>query len=84
MANLTCVGDGGIVHYTTGASGASLDAVRLYPSDYIEKTILGSFGYTVVFSPNATALRLTFNLNKDGSTADDVWIPQHSDVLQLL
>jgi hypothetical protein len=76
MANLTCVrdGDAGIVHYTTGAAGASLDAVNIYPSDYIDKTILGAYGYSVAYAPNASALRLTFYKNEDNSIADDVWI----------
>ena len=74
VANLTCVKTGGIVHYTTGAAGASLDAVTLYPSDYIENTILGVYGYSVVSAPNASALRLSFFANEDDSIRDDVWI----------
>lgn len=76
LANLTCVDATvpGIVHYTTGAAGASLDATTLYPSDYVEKTILGKYGYSVVHAPNASALRLTFYLNADNSVGDDVWL----------
>jgi len=76
MANLTCVEEGGVVHYTTGAAGASLDEVALYPSSYIEKTILGKWGYSVVDAPNATAMRLTFFDNADDAVGDDVWITQ--------
>lgn len=74
MANLTCVQSGGIVHYTTGAAGASLDAVSLYPSNYIETTILGRFGYSLVSAPNASALQLVFHANDDDSVLDEVWI----------
>jgi hypothetical protein len=78
MARLACVGaaEAGIVHYTTGAAGASLDSVRLYPSDYIDKTILGKFGLTIIDAPNATAMRLTFFDNADGTVGDDVWVTQ--------
>lgn len=77
MANLTCVapGDGpGIVHYTSGAAGAWLDSTTLYPSTYIDTTILGQYGYSVAHAPNASALRLTFFLNQDNTVGDDVWI----------
>ncbi len=76
MANLTCVDSTapGVVHYTTGAAGAWLDAVQLYPSDYIESTILGQYGYSVAHAPNATALRLTFYLNVNNTVGDDVWL----------
>jgi acid phosphatase type 7 len=77
LSNMTCVPDAsapGIVHYTTGAAGASLDATTLYPSSYVERTVLGQYGYSVVHAPNATALRLTFFLNADNSVGDDVWL----------
>lgn len=74
LSNLTCVDQGGIVHYTTGAAGASLDAAGLYPSAYVVKTIEGQYGYTLAHAPNATALRLTFYQNADNSVGDDVWI----------
>ena len=74
MANLTCVSDGGIVHYTTGAAGQSLDSISLYPSQYIEKTILGRYGYSILTAPNATSLNLQFFANDDNEPADDVWI----------
>ena len=76
MANLTCVEPSapGIVHYTTGAAGAWLDAVTLYPSDYIEATILGEYGYSLAHAPNATHLRLTFYLNGNNTVGDDVWV----------
>ena len=74
IANLTRVPTGGIVHYTTGAAGAGLDVVDLYPSTYIEKTILGKWGYSVLTAPNATALRLQFYENEGNTVADDVWI----------
>jgi len=76
-ANYTCVGSGagsGIVHYTTGAAGALLGHADLYSDPVIEKTILGSFGYSVAEAPNATALRLTFFKNQDNSILDDVWL----------
>ena len=79
MASLKCVAPGagaGIVHYTTGAAGASLDEVGLYPSTYIEKTILGKYGYSVFSAPNASALRMTFFDNADDSVGDDVWLTQ--------
>ncbi len=73
VANLTCVGEGqtGVVHYTTGAAGAGLDAANLYPSVYVEKTILGEFGYTVM-EANATSLALYFFKNADNSLLDAV------------
>ena len=73
--NLTCVasGAGGIVHYTTGAAGAGLDATGLYPSTYIERTILDVWGYSVM-EANATTLTLTFHDNKDDAVADFVAI----------
>lgn len=79
LANLTCVdpaagGQHGVVHYTSGAAGASLDATTVTPSHYIEKTILGSFGYSVVAVPNATAMRLTLFLNDGNDVGDDVWL----------
>ena len=76
-ANYTCVGSGagnGIVHLTTGAAGALLGHADLYPDPVIEKTILGSFGYSIADAPNATALRLTFFRNSDNSILDDVWL----------
>ena len=76
VANLTCVGpsEPGVVHYTTGAAGAWLDATELYPSNYIDATILGQYGYSMAHAPNATALRLTFFLNVNNTIGDDVWI----------
>lgn len=73
VANLTCVGEGqtGVVHYTTGAAGAGLDAANLYPSVYVEKTILGEFGYSVM-EANATSLALRFFKNADNSLLDAV------------
>jgi hypothetical protein len=55
MAYLKCVaaGEAGIVHYTTGAAGAGLDAVGLYPSDYIEKTCVARL--LLVLPPPHTA-----------------------------
>ena len=71
MAHLECVANGGIVHYTTGAAGASLDAVDLYPSSYIEKTILGKYGYSVL-EANATTLTLSFHENAGDTVLDFV------------
>ena len=73
VANLTCVGEGqaGVVHYTTGAAGAGLDSVSLYPSDYVEKTILGVYGYSVM-EANASSLALRFYKNADNSLLDEV------------
>lgn len=71
VANLECVKEGGIVHYTTGAAGASLDAVSLIPSNYIDKTILGSYGYSIL-TANATTLTLTFYRNHDDAVLDFV------------
>lgn len=64
----------GIVHYTSGAAGASLDEVGLYDDPVIEQTLLGVYGYSVVDAPNSTALRLTFFRNQDNAIIDDVWI----------
>ena len=71
MAALECVPTGGIVHYTTGAAGAGLDVVGLYPSTYIEKTILGKWGYSVL-EANATTLMLSFHDNADDAVLDFV------------
>jgi hypothetical protein len=73
VANLTCVAEGqpGVVHYTTGAAGAGLDEVNLYPSAYVEKTILGVFGYSVL-EANGTTLALRFYKNADDSLLDEV------------
>ncbi len=80
-ASYSCVPGGpgngansGIVHYTSGAAGAGLDEVGLYDDPVVEKTILGSWGYSVVEAPNATAMRLTFYRNVDNAVEDDVWI----------
>ena len=72
VANLTCAaaaGAPGIVHYTTGAAGAGLDSVSLYPSTYIEKTLLGVFGYSVM-EANGTTLSLAFHRNSDDAVVD--------------
>lgn len=82
MANLKCVtpgsGEHGIVHITSGAAGMGLDAVSLYPSDYIENTIMGKYGYSIIEAPNSTALGLLFYENTDDPhapvLADSVWI----------
>jgi len=82
MANLKCVmpgsGEHGIVHITSGAAGQGLDNVALYPSDFIEKTILGKYGYSIIEAPNSTALGLLFFENTaDASNpvlADTYWI----------
>lgn len=71
VANLECVKSGGIVHYTTGAAGASLDQVSLIPSTYIENTILGTFGYSIM-AANQTTLSLTFYRNDDDAVLDYV------------
>ena len=74
VANLTCVGEGaqpGVVHYTTGAAGAGLDAAKLYPSSYVEKTLLGVYGYSVM-EANGTTLALRFFKNADDSLLDEV------------
>jgi hypothetical protein len=73
MSGLKCVAEGqpGIVHYTTGASGAGLDGAGLYPSDYIEKTIEGKFGLSVM-EANATTLTLAFYETEGGALADFV------------
>lgn len=83
LVNGTCVtqaqGDGprGIVHYTTGAAGMSLDdPAGLYPSTYVDKYIQGRYGYSVVTIANATALHLEFHDNEDDSVTDDAWIYQ--------
>ena len=80
-ADYTCVkhgpghgADSGVVHYTSGAAGASLDEVGLYDDPVIDKTILGEYGYTIVDAPNATAMRLTFFRNSDNAVLDDVWL----------
>ena len=74
--NYSCVEgpNGGIVHYTSGAAGATLDDVGLYGDPVIEKSILGTFGYSVLHAPNASALRLQFFANKDNSLLDDAWL----------
>ncbi len=76
MANLTCIPTGGIVHYTTGAAGSNLDnaSACCYASSYIERTILGEFGYSVVHAPNASSLRLAFYYNRNGSLGDEAWL----------
>jgi hypothetical protein len=74
MADLECVADPtkpGMVHYTTGAAGAGLDGAGLIPSDYIEKTIEGKWGYSVL-TANATHLTLDFHQNTDDAVADTV------------
>jgi len=76
-ANYTCVdglSNGGIIHYTSGAAGAGLDEVGLYKDPVIEKTILGTWGYSVIHSPNASALHLQFFANVNNSVLDDVWL----------
>lgn len=57
--------------YTTGAAGAGLDGTSLYPSDYIEKTILGKWGYSVLHA-NASTLTLEFHENADDEVLDFV------------
>jgi acid phosphatase type 7 len=76
MANLTCVSKGGIVHYTTGAAGSSLDAVDAccYNNSYIERTILGEYGYSVISAPNASALHLAWYFNSNNSLGDEAWV----------
>ena len=69
--NLTCVDSGGILHYTTGAAGASLDDITVYPSNYIEKTILGRYGYSIV-TTNATSMTLQFYANDVDVPVDEV------------
>jgi hypothetical protein len=78
-ANMTCVppdgsGGHGVVHYTSGAAGASLDAITLYPSSVIDTTLLGVYGYSIVEAANASALRLTFIASLNGTVMDDVWL----------
>ncbi len=74
--NYSCVAGphGGIVHYTSGAAGASLDDVGLYDDPVIEKSILQVFGYSVLHAPNASALRLQFFANVNNSVLDDKWL----------
>ena len=73
MANLTCVSgsDVGILHYTTGAAGAGLDAASVYPSKYIDRTIEGVFGYSIM-EANATTLTLSFLGNEKDDLLDFV------------
>lgn len=74
MANLSCVPDSsvpGMIHYTTGAAGAGLDDVGLIPSSYIEKSIEGKWGYSVM-TANATHLTLEFHENTDDAILDTV------------
>lgn len=76
-ADYKCVdgpAQGGIIHYTSGASGAGLDDVGLYADPVIEKTILNTFGYSVIHSPNASACHFQFYANVNNSILDDVWI----------
>lgn len=72
--NGTCVDAGGIVHYTTGAAGASLDEAPLYPEDWVEKYDGSHFGYSILEAANATALRMSWYWNQDNSLQDDVWL----------
>jgi len=74
MANLTCVSSGGIVHYTSGAAGAGLDTASVYNSTFIERTIEGRYGFSIIDAPNATALGLQFITNNDGVVTDEVWL----------
>lgn len=76
MANLQCVAKGGIVHYTTGAAGAGLDGgdACCYNSSYIDRTILQTYGYSIVSAPNASAMSLTFFANVNDSAIDQVWL----------
>lgn len=73
VANGTCT-RGAPVHYTTGAAGATLDVVELYPSVYVEKFDNKHFGYSVVTAVNASAMRLQWFWNEDNSLQDDVWV----------
>lgn len=74
MAAGECVADGGILHYTNGAAGHSLETAGDYDSKVRVKSIVGDYAYTIVDAPNATALGLTLYLNKDDSVADEVWL----------
>ena len=72
MAKDACVASGGVVHYTTGAAGQSLDHAPLYPGHaYVEKYDGDNYGYSVI-DVNATAMRLQWFWNTDDSLQDDV------------
>lgn len=75
MASLHCVDKGGIVHYTTGAAGSNLDArdACCTNSTFIERTILGEYGYSVL-SANSTALHLAWFFNINGTVGDETWL----------
>jgi hypothetical protein len=75
VANGTCVKTGGVVHYTTGAAGASLDHAPLYPGyDYVEKYDGDHYGYSIITVANRTHMRLQWFWNQDDSLQDDVWV----------
>lgn len=67
-------GSRGIIHYTTGAAGMSLDNAPLYPSDYIEKYDGNHFGYSIFTVHNSSAMRMQWFWNQDNSLQDDVWV----------
>ena len=75
MAALQCVPKGGIVHYTTGAAGSNLDASDACCANttYIERTITGAYGFSVL-TANASALRLAWYFNDNGTLGDDAWL----------
>jgi hypothetical protein len=77
MARGKCVGndESGITHVTNGASGMAFSLEPLDPSAaFARSTIIGVHGISLVTVANASAMRISFLANRDGSMMDDVWL----------